>query len=91
MQTFYNSLSPDEMVEDCPRIGLPCVVQFKDDKQFYRSRIRSLDGQSAKVVFVDYGNEQDTPLKDLKRIVPSFLEIPQLVILFNFFISKYLN
>lgn len=66
-------------MEDKPSVGLPCVVQYNEDKRFYRSQILSIRDQVAKVLFVDYGNEQDTPLSELKRIIPRFMELPQLV------------
>ena len=79
VEELYSSLSPRELMEDKPSVGLPCVVQYNEDKRFYRSQILSIRDQVAKVLFVDYGNEQDTPLSELKRIIPRFMELPQLV------------
>ena len=80
---FYSSLTANELVETSPRVGLPCVVRYLEDELFYRSRIIAMDHQTATVLFVDFGNEQPgTPLSDLKRIIPRFLQIPQLVCLF---------
>jgi len=79
MEKFYNSLSPDELLEDSPSVGLPCVARYQADGIYYRAQIHNIKGQFAKVIFVDYGNEQYTPLKELKRIIPSFLQIPKLV------------
>ncbi|KAK4011675.1 hypothetical protein OUZ56_020794 [Daphnia magna] len=75
---YYTALSSSELVEDSPSVGLPCVVRFKDDDRFYRSQILSIHGNFAQVLFVDYGNEQETPLKELKRIHPRFMKCPQL-------------
>ena len=50
-----------------------------EDQRFYRSQIIDIKGDVARVLFVDHGNEQDTPLQDLKRIVPDFLTFPKLV------------
>jgi len=80
MNGFYSSLSANELVEDSPKVGLPCVVRFKEDGMFYRSQILTiLPDKTAQVLFVDYGNEQITPLTDIKRIVPKFMKLPQLV------------
>ena len=79
LEQYYAFLSEGELVEDQPRVDLPCVVRFLDDGRYYRSRILSMDEQVAKVLFIDYGNEQITPLKDLKRIVPRFMDFSQLV------------
>ncbi|XP_057380222.1 uncharacterized protein LOC130702570 isoform X2 [Daphnia carinata] len=75
---YYTALSSTELIEDSPCVGLPCVVRFKADDRFYRSQILAICGNFAQVLFVDYGNEQETPLKDLKRIHPRFLKCPQL-------------
>ena len=81
LHEHYSALASDELVEDSPSVGLPCVVRFEDDSRFYRSQILTIRGQFANVLFVDYGNEQETPLKELKRIHPQFLAFPKLVIL----------
>ena len=79
LEEYYTALPGDELFEDSPSVGLPCVVKFKDDSRFYRSQILSIRGQFATVLFVDYGNDQETALKELKRIHPRFLNFPQLV------------
>lgn len=79
VEEFYSSLAFGELIEDSPKDGLPCVVRFTEDQRYYRAKILSIKGQIAEVLFVDYGNEQDTPLKELKRITPRFMQFPQLV------------
>lgn len=79
LEEFYASLATDELKEDQPRVGLPCVVRYLDDQLYYRSKIIAIRDQRADVLFVDYGNKQDTPLTELKRIVPRFMKCPQLV------------
>jgi len=61
------------------------VARFTEDERYYRSKILSIVDQVAKVLFVDYGNEQETPISQLKRMVPRFMQCPQLVKLINFF------
>ena len=79
LEQFYSALLDDELVETEPRIGLPCVVRFKDDSKFYRSVITNINDQTADVLFVDFGNSQSTPLSEIRRIAPQFVEFPQLV------------
>ena len=80
LEEFYSSLGPDELKETEPSVGLLCVARYAEDQRFYRSQIIEIIGDVAQVLFVDYGNEQDdTPLQDLKRIVPDFLTFPKLV------------
>ena len=77
---FYASLFDNELVEDRPKVGLPCVVKLEENGVFYRSLIVAiLPDQTAQILFVDNGKEQLTPLKDIKRILPEFMKIPQLV------------
>lgn len=78
LEEFYSALSPNELVEDEPSEGLACVVKFNDDGRYYRTRIISIEDDTAEVLFVDYGNMQTTPLTELKRIHPDFMEFPQL-------------
>ena len=65
------------MVEEQPKVDMPCVV--KSDGRYYRSRILSIRCEKAKILFADYGNEQKTQIKDIKRIHPQFMKFPQLV------------
>ena len=67
------------MVEDQPKVDMPCVVKSDKDGHYYRSRILSIRCEKAEILFVDYGNEQKTQIKDIKRIHPQFMKFPQLV------------
>ena len=59
MNGFYSSLTVNELVEDSPKVGLPCVVRSIEDGKFYRSQILAIlsEKKTAQVLFVDYGNE----------------------------------
>lgn len=83
LEKFYPALSPDDLHEDLPRPGIPCVARFDENGRYYRAEIiRIVDGY-ADLKFVDYGNQQKTPLSELKRITPGFMELPQMVIQFR--------
>ena len=79
LDKFYSSLSPNDLLEDKPSLGLPCVARFTEDSRYYRLQILSIQNEMAEILFVDYGNQQDTPLSQLKRITPRFMEFPQMV------------
>ena len=79
LEEVYSSLHTSELIETEPRVGLPCVTRFSDDKRFYRAQIVAIDGSNARVEFVDYGNEDQVPLSELKRIVPCFMAFPKTV------------
>lgn len=72
-------LLPNELLENQPRKGLPCVVRFSEDERYYRSEILSIHDEMAEVLFVDNGIKQETPLSQLKRIIPRFMALPRLV------------
>ena len=55
------------------------MARFTEDGRFYRSQILSIRDEMADILFVDYGNQQETPLSQLKRITPRFMEFPQMV------------
>ena len=67
------------MLEDQAYEGLPCVARSTEDDRFYRSKILTIVDQVAKVLFVDYGKVQETPISQLRRMVPRFMQYPQLV------------
>jgi hypothetical protein len=67
------------MIETEPQVGLPCVVRYTVDNQYYRSKILKLNDSAAKVLFVDYGNTQDTPLNEIKRMIAKYMDLPLLV------------
>jgi hypothetical protein len=79
LEKFYSSLSREEMMEEQPSLGLPCVARFTEDDRFYRSEILTIRGEIAELLFVDFGNKQTTPLSQVKRMVPRFLGFPKLV------------
>lgn len=61
-----------------PIVGLPCVGLFGSDNCWYRAEILSIDntGNQIKILFVDYGNVEIVPLKELRPILPKWLEFP---------------
>ena len=52
LESHYSALSPLQMIEKEPQIGLPCVVRYTEDKQFYRSEIVKLNDKGAEVLFL---------------------------------------
>jgi hypothetical protein len=79
LEKFYSSLSTNDLHEDQPSLGLPWVARFTDDGRYYRSQILSIVDDIADILFVDYGNQQKTPLSRLKQITPGYVELPPVV------------
>ncbi|XP_018571230.1 maternal protein tudor isoform X2 [Anoplophora glabripennis] len=50
------------------KVGLPCCALFESDQQWYRSQIVEVLGDTIKVRYIDYGNEEVVPCAQLKII-----------------------
>ena len=72
-QAFRNfHLSPQntKTLSDMPKTGEFVAAKFTEDGQWYRARVRRNDREnnSSEVVFVDYGNSEVKPWKELRPI-----------------------
>ena len=55
------------------------MVQYEGDNGWYRGKIVQIcDPLEASVIFVDYGNTQSGPIKQIKEIDEEFVKIPPL-------------
>ncbi|XP_044230177.1 tudor domain-containing 6 [Thunnus albacares] len=54
--------------------GCPCLALFSSDNQWYRAQVISRNDDKFKVVFVDYGNESEVDIKDVRTLPQSLLE-----------------
>lgn len=66
-----NSSSPGELP-----VGAACCARFPDDNNWYRARIRDTRQNKVVVVYVDYGNEQEVEVSDLRTITPELIKLP---------------
>lgn len=66
-----NSNSPGELP-----VGASCCARFPDDKNWYRARIRETKGKKVVVAYVDYGNEQEIDVSDLRTITADLIKLP---------------
>lgn len=66
-----NSSSPGELP-----VGAACCARFPDDDNWYRARIRETKGNKVVVAYVDYGNEQEVEVSDLRTITPELIRLP---------------
>ncbi len=56
--------------------GSLCAAFSLEDKSWYRARIVSIDDEQAMVDYIDYGNSERIPLKDLKALENEVMSIP---------------
>ncbi|KAI8426044.1 hypothetical protein MSG28_005011 [Choristoneura fumiferana] len=57
-------------------LGAACCARFPDDGNWYRARIRGNKGEKVIVAYVDYGNEQEVEVSDLRTITPELIQLP---------------
>ncbi|XP_051942352.1 tudor domain-containing 6-like [Hippocampus zosterae] len=53
--------------------GGPCLALFSADNRWYRALVLSREEDQVRVVFIDYGNESDVDVKDVRRL-PAILQ-----------------
>ncbi|CAK6966033.1 tudor domain-containing 6 [Scomber scombrus] len=54
--------------------GCPCLALFYSDNQWYRAQVIQRTGNTLNVLFVDYGNESEVDIKDVRTVPQSLLE-----------------
>uniref|UniRef100_A0A8D9FFL9 Probable ATP-dependent RNA helicase spindle-E n=1 Tax=Cacopsylla melanoneura TaxID=428564 RepID=A0A8D9FFL9_9HEMI len=53
-----------------PRIGTVCAAPFSDRK-YYRAKVLAVKGKMVLVKYIDYGNEKEVPLSELRLFGPT--------------------
>ena len=54
-----------------------CVAKYSEDKQWYRAVVTALTGnQRVRVLYVDYGNTEELPYFELRKISDEFIRLP---------------
>ncbi|KAG8187346.1 hypothetical protein JTE90_011708 [Oedothorax gibbosus] len=76
LQAYYNQASPSEASIDRPNPSMVCIAQFVQDMAWYRAEIRSLEGRSLTVCFVDYGNCEKVEKSKVRSITQEFASLP---------------
>ncbi|CAI5695797.1 unnamed protein product [Oreochromis niloticus] len=56
--------------------GSPCLALFSSDNQWYRAQVIQKTDNTLNVLFIDYGNESEVSIKDVRSIPQHLLEIP---------------
>ena len=78
---YYSQMQLSGQVLNNPCIGMSCCARFSQDGDWYRGRIKGVVSNGAKVEFVDYGNEEIVPFRDIKDPDKTFMQLPQQTIL----------
>nr|XP_054597738.1 tudor domain-containing 6 [Nothobranchius furzeri] len=64
----------DAMIPKSLNIGGPCLALFSQDNQWYRAQILQKDEETLRVLFVDYGNEAEVDVRNVRPLPQSLLE-----------------
>ncbi|XP_059209784.1 tudor domain-containing 6 [Centropristis striata] len=54
--------------------GSPCLALFSSDNQWYRAQVTRRVDDAFNVLFIDYGNESNVPIKNVRSLPQSLLE-----------------
>ncbi|BFZ25083.1 hypothetical protein BsWGS_28122 [Bradybaena similaris] len=58
------------------RKGETCAARFSQDNQWYRAKVEKVEGNTATVLFLDYGNREKTSVSGLAALPASFRTLP---------------
>ena len=58
------------------KVGQICCARFSEDDSWYRAKVIDIANGTAKVTFIDYGNEDHSPVHDLRVLTPKFQSTP---------------
>ncbi|XP_077394239.1 tudor domain-containing 6 [Festucalex cinctus] len=67
-------VEPDPLCSSTFGPGSPCLALFSADNLWYRALIISREEDQVHVVFIDYGNESDVDVKNVKLLTQTLLE-----------------
>ncbi|XP_026161133.1 tudor domain-containing protein 6 [Mastacembelus armatus] len=65
----------DTMFAHTLRPGSPCLALFSSDNQWYRAQVIQRAGDTLHVLFIDYGNESDVDIKNVRSLPQNLLEM----------------
>ncbi|XP_068709889.1 tudor domain-containing 6-like isoform X2 [Montipora foliosa] len=76
-ETLHTHCSTVDNVPYKPVLGEVCCAKFIDDQTWYRAVVKQKMSESEMmVVFVDYGNQAVVSVDSIRRITPSFTQLP---------------
>lgn len=76
MQEFNSASAPP--LQSPIKTGVRCAAKFSQDGLWYRSRVEKKVGDKYRLFFIDYGNEEDVTIENLRQLTGPALEVPPL-------------
>eukprot|EP00794_Sanderia_malayensis_P004854 gene4854-5491_t len=81
LQSYYAGSQATDLPIASATVGQICCARFSDDQAWYRGIIRSVcENAKFEVQFIDFGNNEILPLKEIKVLSPAFLQLPILAL-----------
>ncbi|XP_078488797.1 uncharacterized protein LOC100178786 isoform X2 [Ciona intestinalis] len=75
-QVYCQSWKRKFRFEDKIKSGDTCVAYYLPDHLWYRAEIIKVDKNTAQVVYLDYGNLREVDVKDLRKLISPFDQLP---------------
>uniref|UniRef100_UPI00398E6E3C tudor domain-containing protein 6-like isoform X2 n=1 Tax=Pristiophorus japonicus TaxID=55135 RepID=UPI00398E6E3C len=57
-------------------VGDSCFCKYGEDGQWYRAEVKKINGSIISLQYVDYGNEDDVGIQQVKKLPKELLKIP---------------
>ena len=76
----YSALQPCEREMKHVTVGRSCVARFSEDEAWYRAIVKEVSAESAKVLFIDYGNSDGVPLCDIRELAAQYVSQPAMAV-----------
>ncbi|XP_067841367.1 tudor domain-containing protein 6-like [Heptranchias perlo] len=57
-------------------VGDSCFCKYCEDEQWYRAEVKKINGSILSLQYVDYGNEDDVKIEQVKKLPKELLKIP---------------
>ena len=72
---YYAALGETEYCIEAPFVSSFCMATFSEDGGWYRARIMVISS-TIDVFYIDYGNTESLPVKNIKTLRPEFSALP---------------
>lgn len=76
LQSSYSVLNESELAVTNPQVGMICCAKFSEDGEWYRAKVKSINGTVAEVFFVDYGNVDTINTAQIKVLKSEYCTLP---------------
>lgn len=76
MQQINSAETKKQPLLQIPKVGSIVASKFSADKLWYRVKVMAVEDKKIDVLYIDYGNSEVVPLKNLSSLDVRFTELP---------------